>query len=458
VARLEHPHIVPVYAFGEYAEGPYLAMKYVEGGSLARRLREGEPWPARKAAALVADLAGAVEHAHRRGILHRDLKPGNVLLSAEGHAYLTDFGLARWLGGQDGLTRAGEALGTPAYMPPEQARGEVDRQGPAADVFGLGGILYRLLTGRPPYQGNSRAVLDQAGAGAIPPVRAVNPSVPRGLARVCEKALSAQPGRRHASAAALEHDLRRYLAGPRRRAFLAALAAPAAALLGLWLLGSRRGGPDREGGPAGLAGELTVRVWTPKDEKKWPLRKKGWQVQEPESLPVRNGEQVHIEARLSRPAHVYLLWVDGEGAVTPLYPWNRGQRIEVDDVGAPPPAVGAREVVHSPAAVDRGWPVEGPSGLETVLLLAREEPLPAGVKLKGVLGRLAPAPLADPHEAVLRGLDRGQGLLPLAGQYRRPAKQAQVIDDSLVQLLGRLEPHFALIRAVRFAKSDRAEP
>src|SRR5262249_21034037 len=159
---------------------------------------------------LVARLAGAVHYAHRQGVVHRDLKPGNVLLTADGAPKVTDFGLARRLGGETGLTRPGQPLGTPEYMAPEQAQGRP--ASPATDVFSLGASLYRLLTGRPPYGGEAGAqALEQASQGRPVPPRQVDRRVPRALERVCLRAMAADPGQRYPSAAALEEDLRRYL-------------------------------------------------------------------------------------------------------------------------------------------------------------------------------------------------------------------------------------------------------
>src|SRR4051794_17907857 len=150
VAGLSHPNIVQVYDVGDCDGRPYFTMEYVEGGSLAYQLA-GAPQPARQAAQLVATLATAVHAAHARGIVHRDLKPANVLLAEDGTLKVTDFGLARQDDGA-GLTHTGEAVGTPSYMAPEQARGRPDTVGPATDIYGLGAILYELLTGRPPFR------------------------------------------------------------------------------------------------------------------------------------------------------------------------------------------------------------------------------------------------------------------------------------------------------------------
>jgi serine/threonine-protein kinase len=213
IARLHHPNIVEIYEVGEKDGAPYVVLELVRGGSLAKVL-DGTPLPARRAAELVLELARAVQHAHERGILHRDLKPANVLLTEEGTPKLTDFGLARQLEAGQGDTRTGDVLGTPSYMAPEQAEGRVHDLGPATDVYGLGAILYELLTGRPPFKGASvLETLEQVRT--LDPVdpRALQPRLPGDLETVCLKCLEKKPAHRYPSAAALADDLERFLAG-----------------------------------------------------------------------------------------------------------------------------------------------------------------------------------------------------------------------------------------------------
>jgi WD40 repeat protein len=213
VARLRHPNIAQVYEVGEHPDGPYLVLEYLEGGSLDWKLA-GKPQPARDAAALVEALARAMHHAHGQGVVHRDLKPANVVLTADGTPKVTDFGLAKRLGEGTGVTSSGAVLGTASYMPPEQARGELNRIGPAADVYALGALLYELLTGRPPFQGASAAetTLQVLTEDPVSP-RRLQPRLPRDLETICLKSLEKKPERRYASAKALADDLARFLAG-----------------------------------------------------------------------------------------------------------------------------------------------------------------------------------------------------------------------------------------------------
>jgi tRNA A-37 threonylcarbamoyl transferase component Bud32 len=472
VAQLDHPNLVRVYEYGEAAGQPYLALELVSGGSLAERCKDG-PQPPRAAAALTAQLADAVEYAHRRGIVHRDLKPANVLLvsggvvSSEGseagavtthHSPLTtqqpkitDFGLAKDGGaGAADLTQPGVRVGTPAYMSPEQADGRTDAGGPAADVFGLGGILYNLLTGRPPFQGDTVAeVLEQARQGQVLPPRQLNRRVPRALERICLKALAADPRQRYRSAAALRDDLRRYLRRPRRLALAAgAVAVLLLAGLCIWQLRKDAGSPAPP-----LSGELIVRLWSPDGQRKRALR-----VDELGALPARHKELVVAEARLNQRGYVYLLWLDGQGRATPLYPWN--DLLIEHDLTARPPERPPQQIVTSPMGSPddrpKGWPLDDHDGLETVLLLARRTPLPADVDLAGIVGRLPPTPLRDRGEFGVRGFDEGQPVDSLnVGENRGLEKEAAAIDDPLLGLMQRLREHFEVVRAVRFAHQGR---
>jgi WD40 repeat protein/tetratricopeptide (TPR) repeat protein len=213
VARLQHPNIVQVYEIGHHERQLYCTLEYVEGVDLARKL-QGVPQPARAAAQLLETLARAVHYAHQRGIVHRDLKPANVLLTLEGVPKITDFGLARRVEGESGLTQTGVILGTPSYMAPEQTEGKSGLIGPVTDVFALGAILYHTLTGRPPFQGASAVeTLEQVRSQEpVPPAR-LQPKVPRDLETICLKCLQKEPRKRYASAQDLAEDLRRFVEG-----------------------------------------------------------------------------------------------------------------------------------------------------------------------------------------------------------------------------------------------------
>ena len=222
VAALQHPNIVQIFVIGEAEGRPYLAFEYIEGGSLANGLT-GTPWPSRAAAALVETLAHATQFAHERGIVHRDLKPGNILLSGVRGTTpkITDFGLAKKVEadssatrdlGSPPQTRTGAVMGTPSYIAPEQAAGKNRDVGPLADVYSLGAILYELLTGRPPFRGETAldTVLQVMSDDPVPP-RRLHPKVPRDLETICLKCLQKSPAKRYGSARELAEDLRRFL-------------------------------------------------------------------------------------------------------------------------------------------------------------------------------------------------------------------------------------------------------
>jgi WD40 repeat protein len=236
-ARLQHPNIVQIYEVGRHGGLAYLALEFVAGGSLAAQL-QGRPLPPQQAAGLVETIARGVHTAHVQGIVHRDLKPGNVLLSRRASSLacpaeegkqgclpyeavpkIADFGLAKHLGRDSGLTGTGAIVGTPSYLAPEQARGDSRAAGVAADVYALGATLYELLTGRPPFQGATVAdTLLQVVSDEAVSVRRLQPAVPRDLETICHKCLRKEPEKRYASAQALADDLKCWLTGKPIRA------------------------------------------------------------------------------------------------------------------------------------------------------------------------------------------------------------------------------------------------
>ncbi len=211
VAALRHPHVVQIYDVGDWEDRPYYAMELVAGGTMAQAEKPSVP---RKAAALLLPLAGGVAAAHAAGIIHRDLKPANILLELDGTPKIGDFGLSRRLDDASGLTMDGALIGTPSYMAPEQAAGAQDAVGPPADVYALGAILYELLTGRPPFRGETPAETARqvVHSEPMPPSR-LNPRVPRDLEIICLKCLDKDPHCRYPSADALGADLRRFIDG-----------------------------------------------------------------------------------------------------------------------------------------------------------------------------------------------------------------------------------------------------
>lgn len=506
MARVKSDRVVTVHQVGEADGMPFVAMELLAGESLAERLRRESPLPWRDAARLGVEAAEGLEAAHQQGLIHRDIKPANLWLEAnpglkaspgltpgEARVKILDFGLAHVTEAEEALTRSGMVVGTPFYMAPEQAAAQpVDAR---ADLFSLGCVLYEAVTGRRPFGGGSTmAVLQQLALHHPPPPIQLRPEIPPALSGLIEILLAKnreqRPGSARAVIAALQpltseqpqgavtasvpavppasssiappippssapvpFPARPPVSG-QRRLLLAGLAV--LVLMGggaVWYGLTKRGGGHAGGGPPPdpaaqpLRGELIVRVWN-KDRSK-----KGAQIGvNAEALPVRMHDKLHMEARLNQPAYVYLLWVDGKGVVTPLYPWNPEERVIHRTLPPVPPAQTPRAEVHNPSGLASGWEADNTAGLDTILLLVRTTPLPEDVRLLDVIGKVPEAPLGPVNEVVVRGLNAGQPAEEVKlDQERAPLDQAKAIDDQLVQLMDRLKDHFELIRAVQFA-------
>ncbi len=212
-ANLQHAGIVPIYEVGEHQGRHFFSMGYVEGETLSNLLEEG-PLASREAAHLVAQVADAIAYAHEHGVVHRDLKPGNILLDRERRPHVTDFGLAKRTNADSALTGTGQILGTPSYMAPEQAAARMEAVGPRSDVYALGAVLYCLLTGRPPFRAANvmDTVLQVLQQEPVPP-RQLNSTVDRDLETICLKCLEKEPHKRYASAHELREELERFLRG-----------------------------------------------------------------------------------------------------------------------------------------------------------------------------------------------------------------------------------------------------
>jgi hypothetical protein len=362
LARCDHPNLVRVVDSGVHEGRPFVVMEYVTGPTLQRFARDRRPGP-REAARLVAELAGAVAYLHAQGIVHQDIKPRNVLVDERGRPRLIDFGLARWHHAWSGP--AGDwSGGTAEYMSPEQALGRPDRIGPWTDVFGLGGLLYHLLTLGPPYRGNSRiSIVRQAREAGYLPVRQLAPATPRGLERIVHRALAADPDRRYRDAAELEAALRRFLARRRFAAIILAIGLAVSALAPFAQVVAARAGRPQPAAPLVL-----------------PPRVEAFRGEPPEALgtigvsarPLRVDDEVEVSAGLDAPAHGYLIALDPDGAVQLCHPLEACER--------PPRS----EEIRLPDT--KTYALTGRPGLQAFVVVASRKPLPPYADWPGAAG------------------------------------------------------------------------
>jgi serine/threonine-protein kinase len=352
-AQLTHPHIVRIHGVGHSPDrGDFLVMEFIDGVNLEDRLAVG-PLDLKRAAEIVADVADAIEHAHARNVIHRDLKPGNILINADDQVMVTDFGLAKRLDwSQLEKEPSNLIFGTPGYMAPEQVDakcwGPVGRR---TDVYGLGGLLHACLTGKPPFQG--RVVLDVlrqvASPEAAPPVRTHRRDVPEALETICTRCLAKDPAHRYSSAASVAAALRAWSAAPQSvapqtpapapnqdqaRPRAAVLAIPGVAIVLL------------------LIGLVTVTWFSPQPGPSAPVKILAldvfrWQADpgKPVSLtqipgPLTTRDRITIECRLSRPAYPYLYWIDSAGQVFLRYPESGTAPVKVQEFRWPSVRIG----------------------------------------------------------------------------------------------------------------------
>jgi len=444
LAGFEHPNIAGVIDLGVHEEHPFLVMEYVRGRTLSQYAQSREI-SSQMAATIVAKAARAIAAAHAKGIVHRDIKPDNILIDETNEPIIIDFGMARiqhaWKVDRES---PGTVCGSFSYMSPEQARGEVDNVNDRSDIFSLGAVLYWLLVCEAPFKANnSDQALEQAKQCDFDRQALHDSNVSSRLKKICLRAMSPKQEDRHGSADELAADLESWLGRSsvaRRFAVGTALLLLVAAVAA-WSVITNDSRPDIM---VPLTGTIDVLVWDPEDKTR-----SGLSLDDPGALPLKIGDQVRIVVELNRPAYVYVVWIDSQGEASPVYPWLPGQWTQ------PAKKVARVMQLALPEEADRGWEMkDGPSGMETLLLLARNTPLPLEFKLEDQLSELPE--LTNQSSRALIWFADG---VPISGPedfLRAPDFSApQQIDDSILQVQRliheKLSSHFKLMRAVSFS-------
>jgi Protein kinase domain len=371
LARLDHPHIVRAHDADRAGDLHFLVMEYVEGTDLGRRLREQGPLPVAEACACVRQAAAGLQHAHDHGLIHRDVKPANLIRTADGQVKVLDLGLALFA---PDVPEAGQVVGTADYMAPEQwePAGAVDGR---ADVYGLGCTLYCLLTGRPPFEGPGYATREQKRQAHAevppPPVRSLRPDVPAGLAAVLDRMLAKDPAARYASPGEVVEALRPFAAPagpPRRRRLLQGLAGLAALVFLTGLAVTVPTGFRRPADPPGLR-VVSLRVSHHRGEAAQFLGDLGLT-----SAAARTDDDVRVHARLNEPAYCYLIALNPDGKDQLCHP--KGD--------ATPPALA--DVVDYPTDPDKYFGLTDGAGVQAFVLVAARAPLPSYAAWKATAG------------------------------------------------------------------------
>jgi serine/threonine protein kinase len=442
LARVRSPYVARCYGVERQGGVPALVVEYVPGRNL-RQEHRARPLGLGQALELTGQLAEGLAAVHACGRLHRDLKPDNVLVGDDGRPRLVDFGLAAELASDD---LAGVS-GTLPYMAPEQARGEAERIDARTDVYGLGAVLYELLTGRPPHQGASREELWRAAcAGDVIPPRQLKRRVPRAVNDLCLRCLAKDPTQRFASAAELAGAARRLQRWRRMRWHLAAVTLLLALAAGgalAWSLVYPPAQPTTSAQPPvqePLKGSIDVVVSEPGNPRRQML-----QLGDPAARPLKEGDEVQVVASVNRPAYLYVLWVNTEGKVLPVYPWVKG------DWRRRPAQEAPVRKLRLPAEPGGVWRIDpGPAGMETLLLLAREEPLRED--LAKALAGLGPQPMVDEMDvawfengALVRDeAERAPNLKATLEGSNPLLRQQRALEE-------RLKGHFSYSRGICFA-------
>lgn len=422
-AAVRHSNLCPIYDYGFEADQPYLVMAWIPGQTLADVLNLGRFEILRDALLMMKGIAAGVAAIHNAGLVHRDLKPANILLEQDAdvpdpHRWspcVADFGLARELDADlADQTSTGAIVGTPAYMSPEQAVGDRDAVGPQTDIWSLGVIFFEMLSGTRPFEAPSTlAVLDRIRRAELPSFNSLQADLPPACIAIIERCLQKSPQARYATASELESDLDEllsesatlnkttdrgsYSASPKKASVeretrqsvivagsIIGLIACLLAIFRPWENKPVDGehSPDLSK-PAvkvvpdarkPLQGNLDLLIFESSgegDEFQASDRRQGLRLHDPDALPLTARDWVRIEAELSRPAYVYIVWIDTEGVATPVFPWRNA------DWNQPPANETPRRKFHIPDAKSISPLTISAPGVETVLLLARDTPLDA---------------------------------------------------------------------------------
>ena len=480
-ARLDHPNIVPCYEFGKFNGWHYLTMAFVAGESLQSRLTRG-PLTTEEAARVALDLAKAVAHAHHQGVIHRDIKPGNVILGEDGRPRLTDFGIAKLTSPITTplppmqLTQVGQALGTPGYMAPEQSAGRRWEVGPSADIYGLGGVLVAALTGHHPGSHDSFETLAQ--------------SIPENLQTICDRCLAYRPQDRFASADQLVEALEKILAGENptpeppakptpssEEAHQVVIKLPKAGLwkvlgavalvlvsalfLGIWLGGwwkhSPPGTTPGDSQESNLNSQAAAGPSSPAVPVQCRLEvfvgdgiESYFPVEAPNSLPLRAEDQLFADAKVSRlqNAFLYVLRIDTSGKATLE---NKGQPVgllpaEPPDNDAQRPPFEVKASFHDYLEIPR----QGSAGMLTLVLLARSKPLSETetAEIAKALKSLPAEPQPAPGPSTFQRFSFRNSR---PSETRDPLGDQHPVKLILREVLKQLGPYFEQMEAVSFA-------
>ena len=375
LARLEERGLVRVYDADMQDGKPFLVMEYIPGRTLSDWLREHRPKP-RDAAALTAQLARTLATVRAQGVLHRDLKPANILMDTTGRPRILDFGLALmsqpWV---EPRPAEDQICGTMPYMAPEQAEGKEDSIGPRTDIFGLGAVLYEMLTGRPPYAAaTERELWTQIRSGQVASPRAINPRVPRELERICRKALAANAEDRYTRAEEMERALRAYLQRPRR--LMAAALAGLMAVVALLLFGLAQRTPvvnltPRQEPALARRVDMILEIEGYRGNPAKPLGTIGR-----DCFSLRIGDAVRVHTRLMEPAYGYLIALNPDGHEQLCHP---------QDEETPP----AKSVdLHFPSEGTKGFVITEGTGVQTFVFVTSRQPLPSYRDWESRVGKL----------------------------------------------------------------------